>query len=196
MGANFSLLDTAIGDRVLNASAISAILGAVPAQRFLPLTDVKTDTGLPMITATAATTLPGIVRSAGSDLYLRGVVTSGAQTVSTNMFWEFDLPQSYVAGNAIPIDVNCVVATATDVTASTTTMTVAAYSESVAGVETALSVSAAQEIPLTTAATLAFSLAGTGLKPGQRVAIELTMAVTTTSGGASFGQVNSISFTA
>jgi hypothetical protein len=163
--------------------------------RYLPLTDVKTDTGLPMITATAATTLPGIARTAGTSMYLTGVATSGASTATTKMLWEFNLPSTYVAGANIPLLVNCAVPTATDVTASTTTMTVAAYTE-INGVEAALTVSAAQQIPITTAATLTFTLTGaaSGLVPGSHVSIELTMAVTTTAGGASSGQVNSVAY--
>ncbi len=112
------------------------------------------------------------------------------------MIWELDLPGTYVAAAAIPVKVNCVVPTATDVTAASTTMTVAAYSVSVLGVETALTVSAAQDIPLTTAATLTFSITGAGLVPGSRIVLELTALVTTTTGGASSMQVNSVGFVA
>ena len=44
----------------------------------------------------------------------------------------------------------------------------------------ALTVTAAQQIPITTAAVLTFSITGTGLTPGERIAIELTALVTTT----------------
>ena len=178
-------------------AAVQAIIESdAPALRNLALTDVKTDAGVPMVTATAATTLPGISRTAGTSMYLTGVATSGTTPATTKMLWEFNLPSTYVAGAAIPVKVNCVVPVATDVTAGSTTMTVAAYSESSSGVETALTVSAAQQIPLTTAGTLTFSVTGTGLTPGARVALELNALVTTTTGGASSMQVNSVGYTA
>ena len=167
----------------------------VPQTRYLPLTDVHTDAGLPIITATAATTLPGIARTAGSSLYLTGVATSGAQGVTTKMLWEFNLPSTYVAGANIPVIVNCVVPTAANVTAASTTMTVAAYTET-NGVEAAISVTAAQQIALTTATNLTFTITGTALTPGQHVALELVMLVTTITGGASSGQVNSVAYQA
>jgi hypothetical protein len=164
---------------------VLALSAASNAPKYLAMTDVLTDAGLPLATATASGTTPGIARTAGTSQYLTGVATSGAQTVTTKMLWNFDISASYVAGATIPVVVQCVVPTATDVTASTTTMTVAAYS-----------VSAAQQIPITTAAALTFSVTGTGLVGGQRMALELTMAVTTISGGASNGQVLSVSYQA
>jgi hypothetical protein len=188
-------LDGAVSGAGFVAAVQAIIEGDAPAARYLPLTDVKTAAGLPLATGTAATTLPGIARTAGTSMYLTGAATSGATPATTNMLWEFDLPTTYVAGAAIPVGVNCVVPVATDVTAASTTMTVLAYTE-VNGVETALTVSAAQQIPITTAATLTFSITGTGLVPGAHIVLELTMLVTTTSGGASSGQVNSVGITA
>ena len=176
--------------------ALSAASIASNAPKYLAMTDVLTDAGLPLATATASGTTPGIARTAGTSQYLTGVATSGAQTVTTKMLWNFNIPASYVAGATIPVVVQCVVPTATDVTASTTTMTVAAYSVSPAGVETSLTVSAAQQIPITTAAPLTFSVTGTGLVGWQRMALDLTMAVTTIAGGASNGEVLSVSYQA
>ena len=161
--------------------------------RYLPLTDVKTAAGLPMITGTAATTLPGIARSAGASMYLTGVATSGVTPATTNMLWELNLPSTYIAGANIPVIVNVVVPIATDVTAASTTMTVTAYTE-INGVEAALTVSAAQQIPITTAANLTFTVTGTGLASGAHIVIELTALVTTTTGGASSVQVNSVAY--
>jgi hypothetical protein len=175
---------------------VLALMAASNALKYLAMTDVLTDAGLPLATVTASGTTPGIARTAGTSQYLTGVATSGAQTVTTKMLWNFNISASYVAGATIPVVVQCVVPTATDVTASTTTMTVAAYSVSPAGVETSLTVSAAQQIPITTAAALTFSVTGTGLVGGQRMALELTMAVTTIAGGASNGEVLSVSYLA
>lgn len=171
--------------------------GAAPFTRYLKLTDGKSDAGVPM---TAAAGTPsgtvGVARTAGSVLNLFGETTSGAQTVTDKVIFEFSLPDSYNSGTNIPVVVNCVVATATDVTAATTTMTAAFYTESELGVEASKTITAAQRIPLTTAGDLTFTVTGTGLTAGQRVVLELTMAVTTTSGGASFGQINSVGYQA
>lgn len=179
----------------LPGGSLALVVGAAPPTRYLRLTDVKADTGLPLLTATAATTVPGITRTAGTSMVLTGAATSGATPATTKMFWEFDLPDTYVSGAAIPVLVNTVVATATDVTAASTTTTVAAYTE-INGVETALTVSAAQQTPITTAATLTFSITGTGLVAGAHLAIEVTSLVTTTVGGASSMALNSIGYQA
>lgn len=193
----YTMLDTTRGDIPFNTAYTAAQQALIPPVRYLNLTDCHGDTGLPLLTATAATTIPGIARTAGTSLNLTGVATSGATPATTKMLWEITLPDSYVTGAAIPVYVNCVVPTALDITAASTTMTVAMYTESALGVEAALTVSAAQQIPITTAGTLTFTVTpSTGMAAGQRVALELTMLVTTTSGGASTGQVNSVAYSA
>ena len=170
--------------------------GFVPSARYCLLTEVSTDAGLPLAATSASGTTPGIARTAGTSLALVGAATSGATPATTKMLWEQVLPMTYVAGSNIPVYINCVVPTALDVTAASTTMTVAAYSLSESGVETALTVSSAQQIPLTTAGTLTFTITGTGLVAGQRISLELTALVTTTVGGASSVQVNSVGYAA
>jgi hypothetical protein len=191
-----STLTGTVSGAGFTSSIQTVIQSNTPAIRYLPLTEVHADNGLPLLTATAAGTLPGIARTAGTSLYLTGVATSGAGSVTTKMLWEFVLPTTYVAGAAIPVYVNCVVPIATDVTAASTTMTVNAYAEGTTGLETSLSVSAAQQIPLTTSNTLTFSVTGSGLVPGRRVALELTALVTTITGGASSVQVGSVGYSA
>jgi hypothetical protein len=183
------------GITVSGATGNVTVSAFAPAVRYLSLTAVKTDAGIGP-TASATSTAPGVSRTAGTSLQLVGAATSGATPATTKMVWELTLPDTYVNGAAIPLLVNCVVAIATDVTAGSTTMTPVAYSESAAGVETSLGSIAAQQIPLTTAATLTFSIPGTGLVAGQRIVIELTALVTTTSGGASSVAVNSVGYSA
>ena len=160
--------------------------------RYLALTSAKSDLGVPM---TAAAGTPsgtvGISRTAGSSMTLIGEATSGADNKTDKALFEFNLPDSYKAGSNIVVTVNCNT-TGTVITANSTTMTVAAYTESNAGVEAALSVSAAQQIAAT-AGDLAFTITGTGLVPGQHVAVELTMLVTTGS-GAAHGIINSVRY--
>ena len=162
--------------------------------RFFALTNGKSDLGVPM---TAAAGTPsgtvGVSRTAGTSLVLVGEATSGAQAKTDKVIFETNLADSYVAGAAIPITVNCNYS-GTVVTGSSTTMTVTAYSE-VNGVETALTVTAPASILIpSTAANLTYSLAGTGLSPGSHIVVELTMLVTSASGAVT-GQINSVSLT-
>lgn len=161
-------------------------------QRFLHLTDAKSDTGIPIAVAPGAGVV-GISRIAGTSMYLVGETTS-ASAVTDKAFFEFTLPESYVAGSNIPVTVNAVVLGTGTLNTAATTMTVAAYTET-NGVEAALTVSAAQLIPATTAADLSFTITGTNLVPGQHVAIELSMLVTSTA-GANTGHLQSVSYQA
>jgi hypothetical protein len=159
--------------------------------RYLALTNAKSDLGVPM-TATAGTPAGtvGVTRTAGSVLVLTGEATSGASAKTDKALFEFDLPDTYVAGANIAVTVNCNYS-GTVVTTASTTMTVAAYSE-INGVEAALPVTAAQLIPAT-AGNLVFTVTGTGLTPGAHVALELVMLVTSGSGAVT-GQINAVSF--
>jgi hypothetical protein len=161
--------------------------------RYLALSSAKSDLG-EAITATAGTPTGtvGISRTAGTSLQLVGETTSGNAKTNKALF-EFDLPDSYVAGSDIALKANCNYSGSGTVTAASTTMTVTAYTE-VNGVEAALTVSAAQRIP-STATDLTFTITGTGLTPGAHVALELAMLVTSSS-GANTGNINSVSYTA
>lgn len=162
--------------------------------RFLALTNGKSDLGVPM---TAAAGTPsgtvGVSRTAGTSLVLTGEATSGASAKTDKVIFETNVADSYVAGNAIPITVNCNYS-GTVVTAGSTTITVTAYSE-VNGVETALTVTPPASILIpATAGNLTYSLAAAGLAPGSHIVLELIMLVTSASGNVT-GQINSVSLT-
>lgn len=164
--------------------------GAATAQtRYFALTNGKLTTGLPMSGTTGSGTSFGVARTAGTSLNLVGTATSSSATTNKVLF-EFNLADTYVAGANIPIIINCGAAGGT-ITAVSTTMTVVPYTET-NGVEAAVTVSAAQQIPAV-AANLTFTVTGTGLVPGQHVLIELTMLVTT-SAGAGTGTVYSVAY--
>lgn len=179
--------DTAIGGRTLQWADITNLCPVTLVH--LPLTSAKSDAGVGL-TATATGGAMGVARTAGTSLTLVGEATSSSAKTDKAMF-EFTLADTYVAGANIPILVNCNYTGSGTVTAASTTMTVNAYSE-VNGVETALTVSAAQQFT-GTAADLTFTLTGTGLNPGERMVIELVMLVTT-SAGALTGQVNKCAY--
>ena len=120
-----------------------------------------------------------------------GEATS-ASAKTDKALWSFSLSDSYVANANIPVVVNANYTGAGTVTAATTTITVAAYSE-VNGVETALPVTAAQQFT-GTAANYTYTITGTGLTPGAAVTVEIVMLVTT-SAGAATGQINSVYLT-
>jgi hypothetical protein len=191
MSTYYNLLDTQRGDFVLNATTLAAIQG--PQTRYLSLTDAKADSGIPL-TAAAGTPAGavGISRTAGTSLQLVGEATSSSAKTD-KAFFEFNLPSTYVAGAAIPVVVNAIVTGSGTLTGASTTITVAAYTET-NGVEAALTVSAAQQFDKT-GETLTFTVTGTGLAPGQHVAVEITMLVTSAS-GANTGVINSVAIQA
>jgi hypothetical protein len=161
--------------------------------RPLALTSAKSDAGV-ALTATATGGAMGVKRTAGASLVLAGEVTS-SNAKTDSAIWELDVPDSYVAGQAIPVKVNANFTGAGTVTAISTTLTLAAYTE-VNGVEAAVAgITAAQAF--TNAATdYTFTIPGAaGLVAGQRIVVEVVMLVTTAS-GANTGQINNVAITA
>lgn len=164
--------------------------GATSPLRYMALTNGKSDLGVPMTAAagTPAGTV-GITRTAGTSMVLTGEATS-ASAKTDKVIFEFNLPDTYVAGTNIPVVVNANYTGGGTVTGASTTMTTQAFSESITGTETALTVTAAQQFT-GTAANYTYTVTGTGLVPGQHVVLELVMLVTT-SAGAATGQINSV----
>lgn len=180
-----------VGGQVIGVSTAFAPVGATSPTRYLALTSAKSDLGVPL-TATAGTPsgAVGVKRTAGTSLTLDGEATSGSAKTDVALF-EFDLPDSYVAGTNIPVIVNGNYTGGGTVTAAACTFAVAMYTET-NGVEAALTVSAAQQMS-GTAANYTFTVTGTSLVPGQHVAIEVTVLVTSAS-GANTGHINSVAF--
>ena len=161
--------------------------------RFLSLTNAKSDLGVPLTAAAGTPTgTVGVSRTAGTSLTLVGEATSSNAKTDKALF-EFNLPDSYVAGSNLALTVNASVSGSGTLTGASTTMTVNAYSEA-NGVETALTVSAAEQM-VAAGSNLVFTITGTGLVPGQHVAVELVMLVTSAS-GSNTGVINSVSYVA
>ena len=129
----------------------------------IPLTDAAADTGV-FLTATATAGAMGVQRTAGTSLVLVGEATSGNAKTDKAM-WEMCVPASYVPGQALPVTVNANYTGAGTVTAASTTLTLAAYTET-NGVEAAIAgVTAAQQFTAT-ATDYMFSIPGAaGLSP-------------------------------
>lgn len=187
-----TLYVTTVSDRsdvvAVTQSFIPSAAGGL--KRALPLTSALSVAGIDL-TATPGAGAFGITRTDGISIALTGEATSGAAAKTDQAIWEVNLSDSYVAGSNIALTVNCNTS-GTVITAASTTMTATAYSE-YNGAETALTVSAAQQIPAT-AADLVFTITGTGLTPGITVVVVLTMLVTTAS-GAAHGVINSVALT-
>lgn len=165
--------------------------GATSPTRYFALTNGKSDLGVPMTAAAGTPTgTVGVSRTAGTSLVLTGEATSGAQAKTDKVIFEFDLADTYVVGTNIPLIVNQNYS-GTVVTAGSTTITASAYTEA-AGVEAAVTVSAAQQMTAT-AGNLTFSITGTNLVPGQHMVVELVMLVTSASGAVT-GQINSVAY--
>lgn len=146
--------------------------------RFMSLTNAKADTGV-AITGTATGGAVGVSRTAGTSLVLLGEATSGSAKTD-KAFFETNLPDSYIPGAAIPVVVNAAVLGTGTLTTASTTISVAAYTE-VAGVETALTVSAGQTLNAVLQA-YTFSVTGTALVASQHIGLEVTGLVTSSSG--------------
>lgn len=184
-GTTFGIETSSLPSGVLSLTSASA------GTHYVQLLDAKSDAGVPL-TATPTSGAMGISRTAGTSLQLLGEATSASAKTDKAIF-AATLPATYIAGSNFSVVVNCL-ATGGTITAASTTMTVVVYYEAL-GVETALTVSAAQEIPATNTA-LTFSVTGVaGLVAGTQIVIELTMLVTT-SASAGQGTVNSVAFLA
>lgn len=159
--------------------------------RSLALTDAKSDGGI-ALTGTAVTSgAMAVARTAGTSLELSGFPTSSGASTNTAM-WEFSLPSTYPAGAAIPLEVQASISGSGTLTAASCTLTPVLYTESQAGVEAvAGAVTPAAGTIAAAGSVLDFSIAGAGLTPYQRVALELTMLVTSSS-GANTGHIGSV----
>jgi hypothetical protein len=179
---------TSIGDIVFNRTTVSNIMG--PLNRPIPLTNGKSDLGVPMTAAAGTPTgTVGVSRTAGTSLTLVGEVTSSSAKTDKVMF-EYNMPDTYIAGNPITVTVNASVSGSGTLTGASTTMTLAAYSET-NGVEAALTVSAAQPI-VAAGSDLVFTVTpSAAITAGRRIVLELTMLITSAS-GANTGAINSV----
>lgn len=179
---------TSIGDVVFNRTTLSNIMG--PISRPQPLTNGKSDAGVPMTAAAGTPTgTVGVSRTAGTSLTLVGEATSSSAKTDKVLF-EFNIPDTYVTGTSIPVTVNASVSGSGTLTAASTTITLAAYSET-DGVEAALTVSAAQQI-VAAGSNLVFTVTpSTAIVAGRRMVLEITMLVTSSS-GANTGVVNAV----
>ena len=160
--------------------------------RYLSLADARLDSGIISTSATGSSTSYGVARTAGTSYALIGAATS-ASAVTTKAFWETNVASTYVSGTAIPIVVNSNYTGSGTVTAASTTVNIAVYTE-VGGVETSVFTGTAQQIS-GTPVNYTFSVPSTvGFVAGQHFAIEVTMLVTT-SANAATGQINSVGVT-
>lgn len=161
--------------------------------RWLSLSEARFDSGIISTSATGSSTAFGIARTAGASYALLGAPTSSS-AVTTKALFETNVASTYQSGTAIPVVVNANYTGSGTLTAASTTLAVAAYTE-VGGVETAITgITAAQQFN-GTATNYTFNIPSTaGLAAGQHLAVEITMLVTTAS-GANTGQINAVGLT-
>lgn len=166
--------------------------GGGSINRYLSLTDGKTDTGVSM-TATPSSANFGVSRTAGTSLVLT-MNANSSNAVTNKVLWQLNLPATYVAGANINVVCNVNYSATGTVTAATTTVGVAAYTET-NGTEAAIAgITAAQQFTAT-ATNYTFVVPGTGLVVGQPLTFEITELVTT-SAGAATGVLNACYYTA
>lgn len=164
---------------------------AASALHLVQLADARSDAGVPL-TATPTGGAMGVTRTAGTSLTLLGEVTS-SNAKTDKATWFVTMPATYVPASNFTVSVNASVTGSGTLTGASTTITCNVYTE-VAGVETLLTVTAAQQM-VPAGSTLVFTVTGTGVTNGSQLAIELVMLVTSAS-GANTGTINSVGFTA
>jgi hypothetical protein len=170
-----------------------APMSATPPARQLRLTSAFGSTGVPL-TASAPSGGFGISRTAGTSLVLSAEATS-SNTKTDTVNFEFVLPDTYVAGAALPIVID-----ANYTGSGTVTTTSIECKVSLMGVTGAQTVvyDSTQAGPTATATHYTFNVpvADTvNFVPGSVIQLTITMIVTT-SAGALTGQINSVKFVA
>jgi hypothetical protein len=179
------------------SSAVFVGAAAGGMTRYLPLMLGRGDTGL-VLTATAGSGAFGISRTTGTSLLLTGETanTGGTAAQTDKVAWEFNLPDTYVAGANLAFVINASIAGAScAITAGSTTLTPTLYTE-VNGVEAAATggITGATQFGKT-AANYTFTVVGTGLTPGAHVVFEVVMLVTASGANNCNGQINAVSYT-
>lgn len=169
-----------------------------PATRRLQLTEAKADTGVPL-TATPTGGAMGVLRTAGTSLVL-GTETTTANAKTDKALWEIVLPTTYIAGSAITFSVDANYSGAGTITAASTSINAAFYTESDAGVEAAVTMTGGAQTLTSSAAVYSWvltaaSATAASLVAGSRVSFETTMVITASAGN-NTGQINSVAFTA
>ena len=192
-GGNLAITTVREANQNVVGVASTFIPGAASGvTQYLNLSDAKSDLGVPM---TAAAGTPsgtvGISRTAGTSMQL--VTESSANNTKTDKaVFEFNLPDTYQAGQNINLYVNCSLSSTGSLTSATLTPTL--YTETAQGLEAALTPTPASATTASlSAADMAFVLPGQNLVPGQHVLLELVFVVITTGGGV-VGNINSVRY--
>jgi hypothetical protein len=155
----------------------------------LSLLNFKNTTGA-TLTASAGSGVLGISSTVGTSLGLVGEATSSSAKTDVGMI-EYILPSSYVAGTNFNVVINANYTGSGTLTGASTTCVPTVYAEADAGTQGSNLVTTSAQQITGTAADYAFAVNGSGLVPGQRILIEVSMTITSSS-GANTGQINSV----
>jgi len=152
----------------------------------LPLIHFKNSDGS-VLTASPAAGKFGVSLTHGTSEALTSE-TANANTKTDIASIEFTLPQTYAAGQDITLNVNA------KVSGTLTTKTIAADARKVsdAGAHGSNLIATAAQVMGTTAADLTFTITGTTLSPGDRIALQLTMVITEGASANQTGTINSV----
>jgi hypothetical protein len=177
----------------LVAAGQSDVVNGGTSTRRIPLTDAKSDLGVPL-TVTAVSGAMGITRVAGSSLQLVGEVASAGSNTTDKAFFEIVLPDTYVAGANISAIVDVSVLGSGTVNATATMVSLAAYTYS-NGVETAVSVTPTSQQVSGTAVDYTFVINGGSIVSESRMGLETTL-VMHPSSGVITGTINKVEYVA
>ena len=174
-----------------------APFAVAPPAHLLRLTKAKTTTGIP-VNGSAPSGGFLIARTAGTSMNLQSETTS-TSTVTDVVMFEFTLPDTYVAGAALPVIVNANYTGAGTLTAGFPTLSMTCSTFTAAGAQNAAQSVAAQVIGSSAAAytftVTAAQAVNNGMAPGSRVMLVFTGIVNSASGSNTL-VINSVRYTA
>lgn len=185
----YKFWDPSRGEISFSAALAQALPATAPVLRYpLMPSDYMQDNGGAIAVGASAGNF-GIARTAGTSMVMVGEATS-ASTKVDKLAVNTSIPNTYVAGAALPVVINAQVTGGGTFVPGSSSLALAAYTV-INGVEVALSVSATQQL---NAAQQDYTFSVTppaSLPIGTRIVLEPTMTVTS-SAGASTGQINSV----
>ena len=167
--------------------------GLPTAGVILNLTDGKTVAGIPM-TASATSANMGISMTPGTAQYLVSNAASGG-TVTNTVLWETNLPQSYVAGQTVTINVEALQSLTTGATLTTSQIVAQAYTVNNLGTHSAGLISSGNTIALTGSTAVAGTavIPATGLAPGGHIVLTAVSKQVETAGTNAVAEILSVS---
>lgn len=174
---------------VVDGAGNFSLLTSSSFSQRIPLTLCRHSDGSSLNNSPAGTNFAAVAGLGGS-FYLRGGTASNSTVISVGLF-ETILPNSYVAGSNLTVTVNAQWFN-TGTAGATRLVSVAVHSMNDNGVTSANLVSTAPAEFTATATDYSFLVDGSQLLVGSRIALQITMQLQESGGGALWSKFNSV----